>query len=118
GENQKSKSYVGVFDGRDGVPVAQFPIRQVEGLALSPDRRLLAVGQRIEVSAKKPETQPTVLVVDVASGKMLATLVHDTLRLGSSKNFLYGAVRVQFTADGKYLISSGLNTKVWQLTPS
>ncbi len=62
----------------------------------SPDGKLLAVGQGGETDTGK------VHLVDVASGKILRTV----------SGHRYGVCDVKFSADGKYVLSSGRDTTV------
>ena len=108
------EGYVGIFDASSGRQITRIFTDATEGIAISPDDRLLAVGQRMFMPGKTSGTQPTVLLFDIASGKTVATLVHDQFREGG-KEFLYAGVSVRFTPDGGHLISSGLNTKIWEI---
>ncbi len=64
--------------------------------AFSPDGQLLAVGQGGETDTGK------IHLVDTASGKILRTV----------SGHRYGACDVKFSADGKYVLSSGRDTTV------
>jgi WD40 repeat protein len=111
------RTHVAVYDGRDGTSIAQVPVNGTEGVAISPDNKLLAAGQRVPLQGKKAGTQPTVVISDIISGRELATLIQDQF-WGGGGEFLYAGFAVhgiQFTSDGKYLITSGLNTKVWDI---
>jgi hypothetical protein len=110
--NQQHEYRVVVYNGRTGGEVAHLPISGTDGLALSPD------GKRIAVVAlepgKKGEILPTVHLYEVSSGKRLASVVHDRIKSGR-RQFLEAGCGVAFTADGKYLVTSGMITKVWRL---
>jgi hypothetical protein len=108
------EGYVGVFDASTGRAITRIYADATEGIAISPDEKLLAIGQRVFMPGKTSGTQPTVLLFDIASGKRVATMVHDQFREGGGE-FLRAGVSVRFTPDGKYLISSGLNTKIWEI---
>jgi WD40 repeat protein len=110
-EDQKAY-YIGVFAGKDGSPVARLHLNGFECLAISPDGKLLGVGQRIRL--KSGEMQPTVNIHDIASGAQVATVIHDRLRVGR-KDFGNDEINCQFTPDGKYLITSSIHTRVWSL---
>jgi len=108
------KHYVGIFSGHDGKELTRLPALGVEGVAISQDGKILAAGQRVPLQGKKSGTQPTVTLFDMASGKELATLIHDQF-YGGGGEFLYAGVTTMFSPDGRYLITSGLNTKIWQI---
>ena len=110
-------SRIDVYDGKDGYPLATIPVDADETIAISPDRTLLAAGQRLAMRGKVSGTQPTVLLFDITSGKKVATLIQDQFR-GGGAEFIYagfGINGIVFTPDGRYLITSGLNTKVWKI---
>ncbi|HEX4808651.1 MAG TPA: hypothetical protein VH325_06970 [Bryobacteraceae bacterium] len=115
-ENQR-KYYVGVYDGRDGSLVAKLPINGYAGLAISPNGKFLAVGERIEAKADPQDVQLAVSIVDIMSGEQVARFVHDHFHIGRGEwvNSYFGINGIQFTADGKYLITSSIHTKVWEL---
>ena len=106
--------HVAVYSGEDGKEVIRINADSMEGLAISPNHELLAVGHRLSLNGRPAGTQPTVLLFEIASGKLLATLIHDQF-YGGGKEFLYAGVDVAFTSDGRYLITSGLNTRVWKI---
>lgn len=108
------EGYVGLFDAVTGKELTRIYADATEGLAISPDERLLAIGQRVYLPGKTSGTQPTVLLFEIASGKKVATVIHDQFREGGHE-FLHAGVMLRFTPDGKYLITSGRNTKIWQL---
>ena len=109
--------HVWIYSGVDGATVAQIPVDGTEGMAISPDKTLLAVGQSIALHGRKSGTQPTVLLFEIASGKKLATLIQDQF-YGGGGEFLharFGFNGIQFSLDGKCLITSGLHTKLWEI---
>jgi hypothetical protein len=105
--------YVGVFEGRNGTPVARLHLNGNESIAISPDGKLLAVGQRLRLPTG--EMQPTVAIHDMASGAQVGTVVHDRLYITGTKDFGNDEIKCQFTPDGKYLVTSSIHTKVWGL---
>jgi hypothetical protein len=114
-KERQPRNYVGVY-GLDGTRIARLPVDGTAGLAVSPNGKLLAVGERTGVP-KTQETQLAVSIIDIASGKQVAHFIHDQFRVGRGEwvnsHFLINGI--QFTADGKYLITSSIHTKVWEL---
>jgi WD40 repeat protein len=111
-----TKHFVTVFSGNDGRALTTIPALGTEGVAVSPDGKILAAGQRIPLHDKKVSgTQPTVVLFEIASGKKLGTIVHDQFYEGGGE-FLHAGVNAAFTPNGRYLITSGLNTKIWQIS--
>lgn len=106
--------YIQVFDGADGAPVTKLALGAIDYLALSPDRRLMAVTKRAAAPNKPSETELAVDVYEISSGKRVAAMVHE--RINGSHQFIRGSVKPWFTSDGKYLITSGLQSKVWSVS--
>jgi hypothetical protein len=111
------RSLISMLSGRDGSVVTEFPFDGTEGVALSLDGSLLAAGYRVPLEGRRTGTQPTVAIIEVTSGKQIATIIQDQFR-ENGKEYLYAGFNpngILFTLDGKYLITSGLNTKVWRV---
>jgi hypothetical protein len=104
--------YVCVYEGKTGAEVARLPLSGAEGIAISPDGKLLAVVVR--EPGKKGELLPTVHIHDVASGARVASVVHDRIPSGR-RQFLLAGSTVAFTSDGRYVITAGMITKVWRI---
>ncbi len=110
---QQRKFYIGIYDGRDGTEVARLPVNGFEGIALSADGNILAVGQKVGNQRTK-EIEATIRLYDIATGREIATAIHDRIPNGRLQA-LAADFLLEFTSDSKYLISSGANTKVWTL---
>jgi hypothetical protein len=88
-----------------------------EAIAISPDGKLIAVGQKVAMSGSPSGTQPTIVLFDIASGKNVATLIQDQFRGGGGES-LYAGFELNgiiFTSESKHLITSGLNTRIWAI---
>jgi hypothetical protein len=105
------KCYVQIYDGLNGSPVGRLALGPITSVALSPDRRLLAVTKSSASVNKPSEVELSVLVFEIGSGRKVATLTHD--RIAGSHLAIRSLIETMFTSDGKYLISSGFQTKVW-----
>lgn len=108
--DMQKESYIAVYNGITGVDINRLPICGTEGLALSADGSLLAVVERVNNRNKKMYFL-YVRIYDVKSGKILALLEHDRIKWELRNT----SCRIYFTADGQYVISSGMNTKVWKI---
>jgi hypothetical protein len=113
--DQQKQFYVAIYDGQNGRPVAKLSLNGDHGLAVSPDGRLLAIGKRI---ATPNYIQLRVECYDIESGQLISVGTHDRVPpgrfqiLNAQFDSEYG---LQYTADGKYLItSSNNNIKVWK----
>jgi hypothetical protein len=119
-EPDQSESEVFVFDGKKGALEARMPIRGVRGFALSPaghgfdispDGKMFAV---VDVTGEKDTWEVRIHIHEVPSGKRLTSILHD--RVGNAKRSKLAAFTgIHFTPDGRFLITSGINTKVWSL---
>jgi hypothetical protein len=104
--------YISVYQGKDGAEVARLLLNGKWGIALSPDGKLIAVIAR--EPGKKGEILPTIHIHEVSSGRRLTSRIHDRIRKGR-RQFLEAGCGAAFTSDGKYLITSGMVTKVWTI---
>ncbi|MEQ1884940.1 MAG: hypothetical protein ABL967_07750 [Bryobacteraceae bacterium] len=112
---RKGLSSVIVYDGATGKEVTAISSETVTGLAVSPDGRYLAIG----VAAKdKSDLVPTVRVHEISSGRSVEVLTHDRVPVGkdASSRAAFGPRGIQFTVDGKFLLTSTMHTRAWQLT--
>jgi hypothetical protein len=101
--------YVGVYDGTDGSVLARHPISAAMGVSISPDGKLMAVGDRVELADGRIE--PTVNVYDAVTGVQVGKVADSPV----AERFSRAGISGQFTADGKYLVTSGRDTQVWAL---
>ncbi len=112
---QQRKYYISLHNGHDGIERTRLQLNGSGGIGISPDGRLLAVGANAP-QAGNDETMVTVHVYDAVTGQRVKTLVHD--QISNNKAFLYGSFGpngIQFTSDGKYLITSTIHTKIWEV---
>jgi WD40 repeat protein len=105
------KFYVGVYNGRDGSVVSRLQLRGRDGMAISPDGKLLAISQ----PAFNDQPKPTVHIYDISSNRQVGEVTHPPVR-GNVR--MAGMIASTFTPDGSYLITSGVNdTRVWRIRP-
>jgi len=113
-EGRPEKVYVEILDGKNGKPVSRWPKDGHDGVALSPDGRMLAIAT---LDGKDGYLEPGMRIHEVASGREITSVVHDRI---PSEQRLAGSLNGSgsgFTPDGKYLITSNsLNVKIWQVT--
>jgi WD40 repeat protein len=110
----RDKFYVGIYNGKDGSVVTRLPLNGREGVAISPDGKLLAVSQQVALTDGRVE--PTVGIFDIASGNQVGKVSHQAAIVSGFGNSGKGAIGSRFTPDGKYLITSGVSdTMVWTI---
>ena len=110
--HKQKKYYVGVYGGKDGEELARLPITGTDGLAISSNGKLVATA---EVVYGKRGAVPTVTVYDISSGVKVARAEHEPVTSNPFMNASFGIHGIEFTADGKYLITSTHDTRVWSL---
>ena len=99
--------------------MARFPadVSFSEGLALSPDGKLLAVGQSVPAGDKQ-NVDLFVDVYEIASSRRIARELHCRVPPGRFQNLngSFSTSGIQFTPDGRWLVTSGYDrTKVWEV---
>ena len=104
--------YTSIFDGRTGAETVRLTAYGKYGIAISPDGKSIAVVA--DEPGDKGAVLPTAHIHDVPSGNRLASVIHDRIPKGRRQALLAGCT-VAFTSDGKYMITSGMTTKVWKL---
>jgi hypothetical protein len=112
-EDAPRSFYTEILDGETGKPVTRWPLYHHDGIALSANGKLLATGEVADQGVGHVE--PTVHVHSVPSCREVATLVHDIMPRSQKLNAsLSGGI--EFTPDGRYLVTSAnSNVKIWKL---
>lgn len=110
--NEQKRYYIGVYGG-GGDLTLRLPVNGDQALALSPHGLRMAVGKRVEMSGS---VKLIVDVFDVTSGIQIAEVLHDRIPPGQFQILDSLSFRIEFSSDGKYLITSGNNrVKIWEL---
>lgn len=104
--------YLGVYDGRTGDEITRLQVDGSDWIALSADGRLVAVVSHER--GEKGAVVPAAVIYEIPSGRKVASVVHGPVKRGR-RQWLEGGITVAFTSDGKYLITSGMATRVWSL---
>lgn len=82
----------------------------IHKMAVSTDSRILAIGRR-----SRDERQAFVLLFELETGKELAITSHAPVKPQRSDPFSARINHLAFTSDGKYLLSSTHETRVWRI---
>jgi hypothetical protein len=83
-------------------------------ITVSPDSRLLAFGYTKESPNTRSKTvQAQVVLYDLIIGKEVGRAVHPSTKLKRNDPFAAKIGQLAFTPDGKYLLSSTYDTRVW-----
>ncbi len=101
--------YVGVYDGTNGSVLARHPISAAMGVSISPDGKLIAVGDRAVLPDGRIE--PTVNIYEALTGVQVGKVTDPPV----AERYSRAGISGRFTADGKYLVTAGRDTKVWAL---
>mgnify|MGYP001492288829 CR=1 FL=1 len=85
-------------------------------MAVSPDSRMLAVAYTSEERGVfSTIEQAHVVLYDLASGSELARASHPAIRQRRDDPFAARVNRIAFTPDGKYMLTSTYDTRVWRI---
>lgn len=107
--------YVGVYEGKDGLPVSRLPVNGDAGIAISPDGQLLAVG-RPSGDRQTGEILLMVDIYDIPTVRRVTTF--EGYRFPGRTQYRdpsFGDYGIQFTSDSRYLITSSNFTKAWTI---
>ncbi|MEW5979662.1 MAG: hypothetical protein AB1898_28010 [Acidobacteriota bacterium] len=86
-------------------------------LAVSPDSRLLAVGYwREEQKFLQSYEEAHIVLYEIATGREVGRALHSRVRAKRTNPFAAMISRLVFTPDGKYLLSSTGDTRVWKVS--
>lgn len=81
-------------------------------IALSPDGRMLAVGHR---ERRNGVVEAFITLHDIETGRVLAKASYPRLDYNHNDPFTSKITNLVFTPDGRYLLSSTYDTRVWQI---
>jgi hypothetical protein len=116
----QSESLIFVYEGKTGSLEARLSLKGTDGSAISPSGNNFGIspdGKLISVTDIQGENNEWVVRIHIhraSTGKRLATVLHDKVnnRRGSK---LPAYTSSYFTSDGRYLVTSGINTKIWSI---
>jgi hypothetical protein len=111
-----TRHYLLFYDTTNYEPVRRLEMEPGTTMAVSPDSRLLAVGYTKEdKNAFAVTERPLIVLYDLSTGQEVATASHPPIKQRRSDPFAAKISRLVFTPDGKYLLSSTYDTRVWQI---
>jgi hypothetical protein len=112
---EKGHYYLAVYSGSDGKLLGLHLLTGISRPVISPGGRFFAGTEVKAISAKEAELN--VVICDLLSGARLAKVTHDRFKFKKSPMLnTHSTGTVQFTADGKYLISSNAySLKCWEM---
>lgn len=105
-----------VYRAENGEELRRITLTGVTRLAVSPDGRLLAAGERR--SAGPSKAQALVSLYDFATGERLARAAHRAVDVPRNNPWAGQFNAIAFTADGKFLLTSATDIYVWTITGS
>jgi hypothetical protein len=109
--------YICVYSGRDGSLISKLPLNGREGIAISPDGKVLAIGKTTWTPGSYSVL--TAQLYEISTGLCIAEIKDDRFtHFDLAHSVGFGMRGLQFTPDGKYLITSIVkHTKFWALDP-
>ncbi len=110
--NREKKYDVRVYEGEHGKEITRLAVSGTDGIAISPNGKLLAAAHTVR---DKRGAVPTVFIYEVGTAVMLASVEHETVTSNPFMNASFGLHGIDFTSDGKYLITSAQDTRLWAI---
>jgi WD40 repeat protein len=111
--NLESRYYLAMYDGKTGQELQRLKASGTDGVAVSPDGALIAAAH---VVATREGSVPTVFLIKAATGDQIAAVRHDLVRANPFMNAGFEIHGVEFTSDGRYLITATHDTRIWDLS--
>ena len=105
----KNEYNIAVYDGKTGTELTRLPLKGIDGIALSPDGKLVAVVKRS--IGKDRVAVPTINIYKYGIWATTGFSGHMTELRGGRRQFLESGRTVSFTSDGKYMVTSGMTHK-------
>jgi len=111
--NLESRYYLAMYNGKTGQELRRLAVSGTDGVAVSPDGALIAAAH---VVTTKEGSVPTVFLINTSTGRKVAAVTHDLVRVNPFMNAGFGIHGVDFTSDGRYLITATHDTRIWDLS--
>jgi hypothetical protein len=117
---QETKNYELFYDTKTYQLVGQIKVPGfVNTKAISPDSKMLAIAyteHKVSRNLFSSDTdQPIVVIYDIATGEELARTSHPRQRYNWHHQGIGGVSKIAFTPDGKYLLSSTRDARIWEI---
>jgi WD40 repeat protein len=109
-----TNGYLLFYDMKTYQLLRRMEVPEISAIAVSPDNRKVAVAytERPNQSSE----QAVVLLYDIESAEKLGRASHPSVRQRRSDPFAAKVSRLSFSPDGKYLLSSTYDTRVWRIS--
>ena len=111
--SEHETSYIAIYSGDDGEELARLPVSGINGIAISPGGGLLAV--IVNRPRERGAVDVEVEVYGLLDGERIASLPFAQIPYSQRQPLLVGGT-VRFTGDGRYLVMTGQNTRIWQVS--
>jgi hypothetical protein len=111
-----AKNYLLVYNTKTYQLVRQLEIPKVDAITVSPDSKTIAIGyKKEERKTFSMNEQAYIALYDLATGEQVAAASHPAVKQQRSDPGVAKITRLAFTPDGKYLLSSTYDTRVWRV---
>lgn len=107
-----------IYDAKTFRKLGQVKVFDGQNLAVSPDSRFLAIAYRsVREDIFKINEQAHINLFELSTGRKLTTISHKSLATEKTDGAWRSKVKkMMFTLDGRYLLTSTLDTYVWDVT--
>lgn len=114
--DEEGTFYLWFYDTTNYKMTRQLEVPRLNTFAISPDSQLLAVSYKLQKrSFLKTVEQGNIDIYELATGRKLTTASHPPVEVRRENLWAADINYLNFTPDGKYLMSSTYDTRIWRV---
>lgn len=110
-----TKQRIVIIAAEDRQMIGEFSLDGSDGVAIHPNRNILAIAKRMLISDQEQRYRLSVNVVDIDKQSLLQDLYHnETKGRKDTINSFFNRKGLSFSSDGRFLFVSAKHMKVWK----